>query len=156
MSCVLAYTMASSDQPLRRLTFQEAMELAPLSNIANSSRRFMSRRGAWLPGSDLEDLRDSTGPEAQFRAHDAAFGGHVYSQSVLAICRMIGRETKRQDQNTSGRKSGWASSSLSLGLHVNLLPPSYLLLSAILTIRTRQSMATLLARESPTDPLSTM
>ncbi|EFX05351.1 acyl-thioesterase [Grosmannia clavigera kw1407] len=91
--------MASSDQHHRRLAFQEAMELLPLST-ADGGRRFMSRRGAWLPGLDLEELRSSFG-SGQFRAHDAAFGGHVYSQSVLAVCKTVGEEDGGKENGAS-------------------------------------------------------
>jgi hypothetical protein len=73
--------MVSKDDP--RLPFQEAMDLVkvPFKPVPQGPlQRFMATRAAYLPGSDLS-------PEQLPRLHKAAFGGHVYAQAGLAVCR---------------------------------------------------------------------
>ncbi|CAJ2501850.1 Uu.00g047030.m01.CDS01 [Anthostomella pinea] len=65
-------------RPDGRLTFQEAMSLAPLPSRAENgqiTRRYMSRRSAWVTGADLK-IPQLAGANA--------FGGHVYSQAGMA------------------------------------------------------------------------
>ncbi|KAL1837310.1 hypothetical protein VTJ49DRAFT_4032 [Mycothermus thermophilus] len=66
--------------PVPALPLQEAMSMVQLPP-AGAARRYMSRRAAYLPGSDFT-------AEAEMPAfHRAAFGGHVYAQSALAATR---------------------------------------------------------------------
>ena len=98
--------MASQDADLR-LTFQESMALAQLQDKGpanNTQKRYMGTRPAWLPGSDLPDLILATG-----KSHGAAYGGHVYVQSSLAICRAL-----TEDEEQRG-----VSADEKLGLHVS-------------------------------------
>ncbi|CAK7214475.1 hypothetical protein SBRCBS47491_002155 [Sporothrix bragantina] len=84
----------------RRKTFQESMELIRLPPAAqpppnttspdNTVTRYMSTNGAWLPGSDLHtEIRTLSDERPGFPMHTSAFGGHVYSQSVLAVCQTL-------------------------------------------------------------------
>ncbi|KAK0646838.1 thioesterase-like superfamily-domain-containing protein [Cercophora newfieldiana] len=69
--------MTSQDDP--RLSFQEALELVnlpPHNGASSQARRFMGTRAAHLPGVEIE-----------FNVHTAAYGGHVYGQAALAVCR---------------------------------------------------------------------
>ena len=114
-----------------RLSFQEQMELAELPSDTQSNtaatRRFMGTRGAYLPG--FLDY----GPGVDMpRMHKAAFGGHVYAQSGLAVCRAWG---KLEDQN--GVKP-----SARLGLHVSCKRPGSDTHGARFDARHRQSTAT--------------
>src|SRR4051812_36532567 len=95
--------MISQDDP--RLSFQEALELVslpPRDGASSQVRRFMGTRAAHLPGVEIE-----------FNIHTAAFGGHVYGQSALAVCR-----TLRELEDQKGTKP-----SERLGLHVCDVPP---------------------------------
>lgn len=63
-----------------------------LTNADGSSNvaRYMSRRAAWLPGSDLrKEMDDLRRDQPGFPVYQAAFGGHVYAQSVLAVCKTL-------------------------------------------------------------------
>ncbi|CAK7566076.1 MAG: hypothetical protein SEPTF4163_004009 [Sporothrix epigloea] len=84
----------------RRKTFQESMGLirlppdtlppTPSSPSASIVTRYMSTGGAWLPGSDLQEaLLKITNGRSGFPTHTAAFGGHVYAQSVFAVCQTL-------------------------------------------------------------------
>lgn len=59
---------------------QEALELVKLPR-EGEVRRFMSTRGAYLPGSDFTEDKEMP------VMHKAAFGGHVYAQAALAASR---------------------------------------------------------------------
>lgn len=78
-----------------RLSFQEIMELTELPLDAEATQRgvvgrFMSRRPAWLPGSDIDRIDDFCGEGKPFwHAPIASFGGHVYSQSGIAASRVL-------------------------------------------------------------------
>ncbi|KAI0910837.1 thioesterase-like superfamily-domain-containing protein [Ustulina deusta] len=69
-----------------RLTYQEAMSLISLPGKVASggevTRRYMSRRSAWIPGVDFVPLAMELGTGV-FKP-TATFGGHVYSQAGLA------------------------------------------------------------------------
>ncbi|KAK0704010.1 thioesterase-like superfamily-domain-containing protein [Lasiosphaeria miniovina] len=71
--------MASEKDP--RLPFQEALDIVRLPNATQtqSVHRFMGQRAAYVPGSDM--------PPIMPRLHIAAFGGHVFAQAGLAVCR---------------------------------------------------------------------
>ncbi|CAK7272930.1 hypothetical protein SEPCBS119000_005383 [Sporothrix epigloea] len=84
----------------RRKTFQESMGLvrlppaapatAPSSSANDTVTRYMSTGGAWLPGADLQaEVLQFTQGRTGFPTHTAAFGGHVYAQSVLAVCQTL-------------------------------------------------------------------
>lgn len=116
----------------RRKTFQESMELVPLPAVAPNPRfasasasslsnadgssnvaRFMSRRGAWLPGADLRKEMDELRRDRPgFPVHTAAFGGHVYAQSVLAVCKTLEQEAAAAAAHPDSRTDVG-----SLGLH---------------------------------------
>ncbi|ERS97481.1 hypothetical protein HMPREF1624_05649 [Sporothrix schenckii ATCC 58251] len=114
----------------RRKTFQEAMELVPLpaaspnpnstsgaSSLTNPDgssnvTRYMSRRPAWLPGADLRAEIDDLGRgRPGFPVHEATFGGHVYAQSVLAVCQTLEQDTAAAQ--AAGRRFDVSA----LGLH---------------------------------------
>ncbi|CAK7243475.1 MAG: hypothetical protein STHCBS139747_005000 [Sporothrix thermara] len=96
-----------------RKTFQESMALVrlpstpppPLATPPDSTiTRFMSTSGPWLPGADVDAeirrLRASLPGKSALSglpSHAAAFGGHVYAQSVLAVCQTL-EETVAQDR----------------------------------------------------------
>jgi hypothetical protein len=96
-----------------RLSFQEMIELVELPSdgqgTSGSVKRYMGTRAAWLPGSDLminvQSVRE--GKEAP-NPHKAAYGGHVYAQAALAMCRAMSvpQETKGIEKTSA------------LGLHV--------------------------------------
>ena len=91
-----------------RQTFQEAMELVSLPS-ADQTKRYMSVRAPWLPGSDIPQLREHIGLGKVFPAMPfAAFGGHVYAQSGLAVCRAVEELESSRGINSKRR----------LGLHV--------------------------------------
>ncbi|CAK7225802.1 hypothetical protein SCUCBS95973_005986 [Sporothrix curviconia] len=83
----------------RRKTFQESMGLVRLLPAAppppsespdNTITRYMSTSGAWLPGWDLHtEMRSLSDGRPGFPSHSAAFGGHVYAQSVVAVCQTL-------------------------------------------------------------------
>ncbi|EPE06391.1 acyl- thioesterase ii [Ophiostoma piceae UAMH 11346] len=77
---------------MSRLTYQEAMALSPLlPTTPGGNARFMSRRAAWLPGSDLHEELDNLKKQGiVFPPHTAAFGGHVYAQAAHAVCETLG------------------------------------------------------------------
>ncbi|KAK0623728.1 thioesterase-like superfamily-domain-containing protein [Immersiella caudata] len=76
--------MVTPEDP--RLPFQEALELVklPPRDGAPSQTRWMATHNAHLPGAELE-----------FNVHTAAYGGHVYGQAALAVCRAL---RKLEDQ----------------------------------------------------------
>ncbi|KAH6612239.1 thioesterase-like superfamily-domain-containing protein [Chaetomium sp. MPI-SDFR-AT-0129] len=59
------------------LPLQEALNLVKIPS-SGETRRFMGTRSAYLPGSDFDEEKGIPS------VHSAAFGGHVYAQSVLA------------------------------------------------------------------------
>ncbi|CAK7203129.1 hypothetical protein SEUCBS139899_005858 [Sporothrix eucalyptigena] len=83
----------------RRKTFQEAMQLVQLPSTVpppsatspdNTVTRYMSQAPAWLPGSDLQaEMRQLSDGRPGFPVYANAFGGHVYAQSVLAVCKSL-------------------------------------------------------------------
>lgn len=77
-----------------RLSFQEMIDLVDLPSGGESTntsvKRYMGTRAAWLPGSDISINADSIQEGKSVPAlHKAAFGGHVYAQATLAICRTL-------------------------------------------------------------------
>ena len=73
-------------------------------------RRYMGTRAAWLPGADLGDVNvPSIRTGKKMPGHNAAFGGHVYAQGALAMCR-----AQADAEKTKGTKH--------LGLHVCEFP----------------------------------
>lgn len=101
--------MASKDC---RLSFQEIMELTELPVDAEAAqrgvvRRFMSRRPAWLPGSDIERIEELCGEGKPFwHAPLASFGGHVYAQSGMAAARVVDAEEKAGPSDERQRRRG--------------------------------------------------
>lgn len=76
-----------------------------------SVKRYMGTRAAWLPGSDLSvNVQSVREGKPVLPAHKAAYGGQVYAQAALAMCRAL------QDQQKKGAKV-----SAKLGLHVRLI-----------------------------------
>jgi hypothetical protein len=67
----------------------ELIELPSGSESTSSPvKRYLGTRAAWLPGSDLFTNVDSVRAAKPVpMAHKAAFGGHVYAQAALAMCR---------------------------------------------------------------------
>ncbi|KAK4108950.1 Thioesterase/thiol ester dehydrase-isomerase [Canariomyces notabilis] len=63
------------------LSLQETLNLVKLPR-RGEVRRFMSTRGAYLPGSDFPAGREMP------MFHKASYGGHVYGQSALAAYRV--------------------------------------------------------------------
>jgi hypothetical protein len=98
-----------------RLSFQETMDLVELpasgENNNRSVVRYMGTRAAWLPGSDLSVSVQSirAGGKPVVSAHKAAFGGQVYAQAALSMCRAL------QDS----QKQKGAKATTKLGLHVS-------------------------------------
>lgn len=111
--------MASGDP---RLSFEEAMELAelplsPEAAAAGVTRRFISRRPAYLPGSDIEEMAALTGPgKVLSTTHRGAFGGHVYSQAAAAVDHAA-REEARQQTGGAGETK--------YGVHVGVVPGAF-------------------------------
>jgi hypothetical protein len=123
-----------------RLKFQEAMSLislpstpsAPSSNQQGQrkgpkdvTKRYMSRRRAWVTGEDLMPLAMEIGASS-FKTGHAAYGGHVYSQAALAASRAF-RAARREkeksgneDQNGKGKNFGIHVSGLSISLFFHL------------------------------------
>ncbi len=95
----------------KRLTFQEALELIPLPSQGHS-RRYSSTRAAFLPASDIPLTEDLVGPGKPLALWPtAAFGGHVYAQAGLAVCRALQELDDGQTEGAKGRLK-------KLGLHV--------------------------------------
>lgn len=92
---------------LKRMSFQENMELAWLPNEPNiSAVRLVSCQPAWKLGQDLalaHQDRESSRPRD---LGPGVFGGHVFAQAPLAAARVV----EKEDENTSGRGR--------LGIHV--------------------------------------
>lgn len=88
-----------------RQSFQEMAELVELpsgSGGSGSVRRYLGTRAAWLPGSDL--FTDAKSVHEGFRnvmPHKAAFGGHVYAQAALAMCRAMAATRTENGVNAS-------------------------------------------------------
>ncbi len=101
-------TMASPDDiPATPLPLQEALELVKLP-AQGEARRFMGTRIAYMPGGDYpESIRK------HMSGHKAAFGGHVYAQTALAVAR-----TQRELEDEKGTKP-----SERLDLHVRNTQP---------------------------------
>jgi hypothetical protein len=99
-----------------RQSFQEAMALVELSAKEGgaAAKRFMGTRAAWLPGSDIMP-QDPEQAQASHRGHTAAYGGHVYTQSGLAVCRAWKELEDKRGVKDSER----------LGIHVRLSAHSH-------------------------------
>jgi hypothetical protein len=101
---------SQSSQMNSRLTFQEAMRLAPLppksmDDKQKGIKRYMSIRAAWLPASDLREADELPAAlKAILPTHKAAFGAHVYCQSGMAAATAL-RESKPV-QGTDVRQYG--------------------------------------------------
>ncbi|KAL8377663.1 hypothetical protein RB595_008384 [Gaeumannomyces hyphopodioides] len=104
--------MAPGEAPDPRLSFEELMELAelPLSPEAAAggvARRFMSRRPANLPGSDIEEEDVVSGPRGVFpNPPVAAFGGHVFCQAAVAVGRVASEEEDKQGAGAAESRHG--------------------------------------------------
>ncbi|KAB5515040.1 acyl-thioesterase [Coniochaeta sp. 2T2.1] len=92
-----------------RQTFQEAMEMLELpptsgrSTSTGSVRRFMATRAAWLPGVDLGDVNVPSIREGKKRpGYNSAYGGHVYAQGALAMCRVQADAEKKKGTKPLG------------------------------------------------------
>lgn len=121
------------------LPLQETLQLVKLPR-EGEVRRFMGTRAAYLPGSDFTD-------DEIPMLHKAAFGGHVYGQSALAVCRAW-----KELEDEKGAKP-----SERLDLHVSLYitPSLHLPLQSDSLTHPRQSTATSRASASPNAPSST-
>ncbi|KAI1382391.1 Thioesterase/thiol ester dehydrase-isomerase [Hypoxylon crocopeplum] len=75
----------------QRLTFQEAMSLAPLPDGAQNGRikRYMSQRKAWSPEDDASVTNKTAVPEQEQGKRKTAYGGHVFSQAGLTASRTL-------------------------------------------------------------------
>lgn len=95
----------------KRLTFQEALELVPLTDKTSKSqteaRKFMSRQPAWVPGNELP--WETVGSDSR-KLTRGAYGGVVYAQAPLAAARVVERED---------RESGDAENGMKRGIHVS-------------------------------------
>ncbi|KAH9897273.1 acyl-thioesterase [Xylariomycetidae sp. FL2044] len=96
-----------------RLTFQEAMSLAPLQPQTGgdkSIKRFISQRAAWIPGSDLTGLvaPEDRGPgkAVPFRPSKLAYGGHVFSQAGMAATRAFADAQSASGSGKKGKQFG--------------------------------------------------
>ncbi len=121
--------MAARREKGSRLAFQEQMEIVklPPSTAAKQSaqdgegevRRYMGKRAAWLPGAgDIPATGFYGRGKPMPRAHTAAYGGHVYSQSALAVCRAWREEEDRRgvkEEERLGLHVGSSSASRKLG-----------------------------------------
>ncbi len=102
-------TMESpEDIPATPLPLQEALELVKLP-AQGEARRFMGTRIAYMPGGDYPDSI-----RKHMSGHKAAFGGHVYAQTALAVAR-----TQRELEDEKGTRPAER-----LDLHVRKLQPS--------------------------------
>lgn len=88
-----------------RQSFQEMVELVelPSGSAGDSSvKRYLGTRAAWVPGSDLfttiQSIRDG---DRAITPYKAAFGGHVYAQSALAVCRAMAAAWTEKGAKTS-------------------------------------------------------
>ncbi len=97
-----------------RLTYQEAMSLISLPDKVASggdvTRRYMSRRSAWIPGVDFVPLAMELGTGV-FKP-TATYGGHVYSQAGLAASLSFRAAQKAAANGGQDKK---------FGIHVRLL-----------------------------------
>ncbi|KLU91250.1 hypothetical protein MAPG_09771, partial [Magnaporthiopsis poae ATCC 64411] len=104
--------MASGEAPDPRLSFEEVMELAelplsPEAAAAGVTRRFISRRPAYVPGSDIEGVEAITGPGKVFSNTPwGAFGGHAFSQAAAAVERVVSEEARQQTGGAGETKYG--------------------------------------------------
>ncbi|KAI0538066.1 thioesterase-like superfamily-domain-containing protein [Xylaria digitata] len=92
-----------------RLTYQEAMSVISLSDkVAGDGgiiRRYMSRRSAWIPGSDFVPLATEQGINS-FKPATNTYGGHVYSQAGLAASLSVGSMQKAVNSGGQGKRVG--------------------------------------------------
>ena len=101
-----------------RLTCQEQLDLVKLPlpppgtgaarEGAGETTRYMGRRTAWLPGSDIMATKIQGKQRPMAPVAPRAFGGQVYAQSALAVCRAW-----REQEDRSG-----VPEAERLGLHV--------------------------------------
>lgn len=105
-------TMEGAEEELKRMSFQECMELSRLAADGSSSKvqRFVSRQPAWKPGGEkvwgklrkIDPPHTSGNREKNVDAKGrrtfgpGAFGGHVYAQAPLAAARVV----QEEDQST--------------------------------------------------------
>jgi hypothetical protein len=77
----------------KRMSFQEAMDLARLPDRVPSSskseKRFMSRQPPWIPGNELPLKAVGLG---HVKVSRGAFGGVVYCMASLAASRVVEEE----------------------------------------------------------------
>ncbi|KAI1340267.1 Thioesterase/thiol ester dehydrase-isomerase [Xylariaceae sp. FL0016] len=101
-------TPSASGPVSDRLTFQEAMSLAPLPDKNESGKvvkRYMSLRRAWIPGADVAAYQERhLTREIIPMTKSTAYGGSVYAQSGLAAARALadsqaGSQNGRSDKN---------------------------------------------------------
>ena len=90
----------------------------PPSGAAGAARegdgeptRYMGLRAAWLPGSDIMATKIQGKQRPMASIAPRAFGGQVYAQSALAVCRAW-----REQEDRSG-----VPEAERLGLHVRYL-----------------------------------
>ncbi|KAL2015643.1 hypothetical protein VTK56DRAFT_5064 [Thermocarpiscus australiensis] len=83
--------MAGKDDP--RLPLQDVLDIVKLPG-KGQARRFMGKRAAYVPGSDLTEMPVM---------HKAAFGGHVYGQAALAVSRAWREIEDERGTKASGR-----------------------------------------------------
>jgi hypothetical protein len=103
--------MEGIEEELKRMSFQECMELSRLPADGSSKvQRFVSRQPAWKPGGEKVwgklrkvDPRHTSGnseknvdPMGRRTFGPGAFGGHVYAQAPLAAARVV----QEEDQST--------------------------------------------------------
>jgi hypothetical protein len=94
----------------KRLSFQEALELARLPDDTSSTQqavqRFMSRQPAWTPGQELPWDAVGIPPPKITRG---AYGAVVYALSALAATRVVEEEDHgNSDENRRGIHVGLA------------------------------------------------
>ncbi|GAW20751.1 hypothetical protein ANO14919_102620 [Xylariales sp. No.14919] len=87
-----------------RLTYQEAMSLVSLPDKIVSQgeilKRYMSRRSAWVPGTDFLPLAIEQGISG-FKLPIITYGAHVYSQAALIAS--ISFRAARKEAGNGGR-----------------------------------------------------
>ena len=110
----------AEDSPEHRLTCQEQFEIVkvPLAPGAGATqdglgevRRYMGKRAAWLPGSDLVPKAAPGAPQPMAKPNLSAFGGQVYSQSALAVCRAMREDEEKRrvpEEERQGLHVGWS------------------------------------------------
>lgn len=99
----------------KRLSFQEALELIPLTDKDSKSqteaRKFMSRQPAWVPGNELP--WETIGADSR-QLTRGAYGGVVYAQAPLAAARVVEQEDRESGDADNGTKRGIHVSSVSV------------------------------------------